>query len=39
VSAGWGIGGWGPGWRDPCIRHRQVWARWGWRIVPVNICW
>src|SRR5258706_4336127 len=36
---GWG---WGPGWDDggdPCVRWRQVWTGWGWRVVPVNVCW
>lgn len=41
-------GGWGPGWGwddpgwggvDPCLRWRQVWTGWGWRMVPVNVCW
>jgi hypothetical protein len=36
---GWGPGwGWGGGWSDPCVRRRQVWTGWGWRVVPVNVC-
>jgi hypothetical protein len=40
----WGWGGWGPGWGDPsfsggCTAWRQVWTGWGWRLVPVNVCW
>jgi hypothetical protein len=40
--AGWGPGwGWDdPGWGgDPCLGWRQVWTGWGWRMVPVNVCW
>jgi hypothetical protein len=47
---GWGGPGWGsPGWGGPgwayasweggCTRWRQVWTGWGWRLVPVNVCW
>lgn len=44
AAANWGPGwgsAWGPGWgwSDPCIRPRQVWTRWGWRVVPVDVCW
>jgi hypothetical protein len=39
LGPGWGYG-WGPGWGgDACVRWRQVWAGWGWRVVPVNVCW
>jgi hypothetical protein len=41
--AGWSPGrGWDdPGWggADPCLRWRQVWTGWGWRMVPMNACW
>jgi hypothetical protein len=37
---GWGGPGWGySGWDDGCTRLRQVWTGWGWRLVPVNVCW
>jgi hypothetical protein len=43
---GWGAPGWGwgaPGWGyagwDGCTRWRRVWTGWGWRLVPVNVCW
>jgi hypothetical protein len=45
IGAGIGLGiasvGWGPGWGwgDPCVRPRQVWTSWGWRTVPVNVCY
>jgi hypothetical protein len=36
---GWGAPGWGyAGW-DGCTRWRRVWTGWGWRVVPVNVCW
>nr|WP_082905826.1 hypothetical protein [Bradyrhizobium centrolobii] len=46
-AAAWGPG-WGPGWGAPgwgyagwdgCTRWRRVWTGWGWRVVPVNVCW
>jgi hypothetical protein len=40
---GWGPGwgyGWGPYWgSDRCVISRQVSTGWGWRVVPVNVCW
>jgi hypothetical protein len=39
---GWGPGwGWGSsyGWGDGCTTWRRVWTGWGWRLVPVNVCW
>jgi hypothetical protein len=37
---GWGDPGWGyAGWDGGCTRWRQVWTGWGWRPVPVNVCW
>ncbi len=44
-GAGWGGPGWGgPGWgyaswEGGCTRWRRVWTGWGWRLVPVNVCW
>jgi hypothetical protein len=47
ASAAWGPWGWGPGWGwgpsygwgDECTTWRRVWTGWGWRLVPVNVCW
>jgi hypothetical protein len=39
---GWNNGwnnGWNSGWGGGCTRWRQVWTGWGWRTVPVNVCW
>jgi hypothetical protein len=50
-GSGWGWGpspGWGPSWGAPgwsyasyggCTTWRRVWTGWGWRVVPVNVCW